>query len=56
MSIEKEPNSNTNNEIVDNEIRNKNDKEKIDLKHFKPKILSPPDTPQISNLKKGIYK
>eukprot|EP00833_Pecoramyces_ruminatium_P005397 jgi/Orpsp1_1/1179429/evm.model.c7180000069315.1 len=52
MSIEEEPNTfdNSNkNESMENKIGNK-----INLKQIKSSILSPPDTPQINNIKNNI--
>jgi len=55
MSIEEEPktvNNNEKDENIYNDIKNKKEENKINLKNIKPNILSPPDTPQISNIKK----
>lgn len=54
MSIEEEPNTfdNSNkNESMENKIGNK-----INLKQIKSSILSPPDTPQINNIKNSNIK
>jgi len=52
MSIEEEPkivNNSEKDENIYNNIKNKKEENKINLNNIKPNILSPPDTPQISN-------